>query len=295
MKHGICLTAIYPKAITDSVFMVRLIERVKNLELFQCVEIYFEGTEEEKMAVRRALNDAGLTAVYLGGLPIKRDGIDLSSESENRRQKSVEACKRHMEHAVHLGCSKIVIASGPDWKKDGCQAKITEQMRKSLEELDLYCEDSGLQICLEPFPVITEPWLAVGGSRLVRDIFQGSAFGQVGITFDTSHFSQLGEDLEESFRLLKPWVCHVHLANCVMQDKTSPLYGDKHPLFSQEGGDLRLERVRSYYQKLLRERMLEKVDVCSVEIISRGREDWYFDTACKEAEMIWRGGEQIYE
>lgn len=288
MKHGICLTALYPEAITDSGLMAKLIEKVRNLELFQCVEIYFEGSPEEEVRIHGMLSDAGLASVFLGGLPIKRDGIDLSSRSGSVRKKSVEQCRRHMDHAIRLGCSKIVVASGPAWKETGCQEQTTEYMRDSLDELDRYAAGSGLQICLEPFPVKTEPYLAVGESALVHEIFRDSTFRNVGITFDTSHFSQLGEDIEESFRLLKPWILHMHLANCVMKDREDPLYGDKHPLFSQEGGSLGIETVRNFYHRLEREGMFQKVDICSVEIISRGREDWYFETSCKEAEMIWR-------
>ncbi len=288
MKHGICLTTIYPDAITDSKLMGGLIRKVRDLELFQCVEIYFEGSPREEAAIQKTLADAGITAVYLGGLPVKRDGIDLTSKSERVRQKSVEMCKRHMDHANRMGCSRIVIASGRDWEETGCREQIAECMRGSLGALDRYVEGSGIQICLEPFPVKTEPYLAVGESMFVYEIFTGSDFRNVGITFDTSHFLQIGENLEESFLLLKPWISHIHLANCVMKDKTSPLYGDKHPLFCQEGGSLGIEDARAYYQRLNREELLQKVEICSVEIISRGREDWYFDAVCKEAESIWR-------
>lgn len=288
MKHGVCLTALYPEAITDSGVLAGLIGKVRSPGLFQCVELYFEGSVEEEESIHRILSDAGLVSVYLGGLPIKRDGIDLSSGNESVRRKSVEKCQCHMDHAVRLGCSKIVVASGPHRKEAGCQAQIAECMRRSLSELDRYAAGSGLQICLEPFPVKTEPYLAVGESTLVYEIFRDSLFRNVGITFDTSHFTQLGEDIEESFHLLKPWISHVHLANCVMEDKTSPLYGDKHPLFSQEGGSLSIDTVRDYYHRLERQGMLNRVEICSVEIISRGREDWYFDTVCKEAERIWR-------
>lgn len=288
MKHGICLTTIYPDAITDSKLMAGLIRKVRDLGLFQCVEIYFEGSPGEETAIQKTLADAGLTAVYLGGLPVKRDGIDLTAKSERVRQRSMEACKRHMDHAIRMGCSGIVIASGPDWKETGCREQIAECMRRSLGELDRYVEGSGLQICLEPFPVKSEPYLAVGESELVHEIFKDSDFRNVGITFDTSHLSQLGENLEESFLLLKPWISHMHLANCVMKDKASSLYGDKHPLFCQEGGSLGIETVRTYYQKLEREGLLKRVEICSVEVISRGREDWYFDAVCREAEGIWR-------
>lgn len=288
MRHGLCLTPVYPNAITDAKLMLKLIDKVKKQELFHCAEIYFEGSKEDENVIKKALSDADLKAVYLGGLPIKRDGVDISSENETERKKGVESCKEHIEHAVCLGCEKIVIGSGPDWKKDDCQKYIAEQMRKSLEELDDFCRGTQFEVSLEPFPVKTDPCLAVGGTELVQEIFKDSYFTNTGITFDTSHFSQLGEDIEESFQSLKPWIHHIHLANCVMKDKKSPLYGDKHPTFSQKDGDFSIEGMHDFYQALAAKDLLKDIDICSVEIISRGNEDRYYDEICREAEMIWQ-------
>ena len=191
MKLGICLTPIYPQAIEDSYLMLQLIEKISREEIFQCVEIYFEGTKEEEQEIRNSLSRTGLMAVYLGGLPIKRDSIDLSAEKEEKRKNSVLACKKHIDHALSMGCKKMVVASGPIWKENKNSERVIEQTRRSLEELDFYCRGSNLQISLEPFPVKTSPYMAVGGKEIVKGIFKNSNFQNIGITFDTSHFVQL--------------------------------------------------------------------------------------------------------
>lgn len=166
MQLGICLTPIYPKAIKDCSLMLQLIEKIRGEGVFQCVEIYFEGTKEEEQEIKKSLLGAGLTAVYLGGLPIKRDGIDISAEREEKRKGSVLACKRHIDHAINMGCKKMVVASGPIWKENKNSERVIEQTRRSLEELDFYCRGSNLQISLEPFPVKTSPYMAVGGKEI---------------------------------------------------------------------------------------------------------------------------------
>lgn len=288
MKYGICLTTIYPQAIFDCSLLIQLIQRIGGSKLFQCVEIYFEGTKTEEKKIYRTLIENGIAAVYPGGLPMKRDGIDISAKSNLIREAGVEQTKRHIDHAISLGCTKIVLVTGPNWQEKGCEQQIAEQTRKSLMELDEYCKGTSLQISLEPFPVQTAPCLAVGETKLVHSIFQNSDFRNVGITFDTSHVAQLGEDIEESFRLLQKWIHHLHLANCVMKDQTSPLYGDQHPTFLQENGEFSLPGIRHFYQKLLLQGMLEQVDICSLEMISRGKEDWYYAETCTEAGYIWK-------
>lgn len=288
MKHGICLTAIYQKAVYNSNLLVQLIQNVRKQKLFQCVEIYFEGSEEEERKINMTLTENGITAVYPGGLPMKRDGIDISAKSNLMRKESVDCVKHHIDHAIRIGCSKIVVVSGPAWHEQNCEQEIVEQTRKSLKELDEYCRGTSLQISLEPFPVKTAPCLAIGETKLVHSIFQNSNFQNVGITFDTSHVAQLGEEVEKSFQLLRPWIHHLHLANCVIKDQTNPLYGDQHPIFLQKDGEFGLESIRSFYQKLLLQGMLDPVDICSLEIISRGNEDKYYMETCREAEYIWK-------
>lgn len=288
MKYGICLTPIYPQAISDYKLMEGLLEKIVCQKFIDCIEIYFEGSKEEQILFRNSIKNKSLEAVYLGGLPIKRDSIDISAEDEGIRRKSVDMCKEHIDRALNMGCKKIVVASGQNWEKSGCRELIVQKMQKSLSELDDYCKGIEFQISVEPFPVKTEPYLAVGDIGLVYEIFQTSAFHNVGITFDTSHISQLGADLDKSFELLMPWIRHVHLANCVMKDKKSPLYGDKHPVFIQEGGDFSLEVIRRFFREKILSQKPEKIDICSLEVISRGNENWYYDEICREAKEIWQ-------
>lgn len=295
MKHGICLTPVYPQAITDYSCMEMLLEKISRQKLFDCVEIYFEGTQEQQKLLREALKNRNLEAVYLGGLPIKRDGIDLSAEDEVLRRRSVEICKSHIERAMNIGCKKIVIASGPDWKKENLQRKVVRQMQRSLADLEECCRNEDLEITLEPFPVNTDPYLAVGDVKTVQDIFQSGCFKNVGLTFDTSHFSQMGVDVMKSFQLLMPWIRHVHLANCVMNDKKDPLYGDKHPLFKQKNGDFSIGCIKEFYREKILEQCADQIDICSIEVISRGNADWYYEEICREAEEIWRDREEEYE
>lgn len=78
------------------------------------------------------------------------------------------------------------------------------------------------------------------------------------------------------------------LANCVMKDTSSALYGDQHPLFSHIGGELTLENIRKFYKKLEKEGSLKDIDICSLEIISRGKEEWYYQKVCEEAAEVWK-------
>lgn len=287
MKKGICLTALYPEAMENAALLMELFEKIKERDLFDCVEFYFHGRPEEELQIGERLRTLGLSSVFLAGFPIKRDKVDISSQDEKRRLAGVEECRKLYESAVRLKSDKILIISGPVWK-DTDRAGIIRQTQKSLQEIGQQTRSEGPQLSLEFFNDKGEPWLAVGEIDLVKELYMGMPGTEIGITFDTSHTAQLGVDVLTAFETLKPWIRHLHLANSVSRDRSHPMFGDKHPLFAMEGGDFSLTKIREIYRTLDQRGDLEQVDYCSMEVISRGEEDRYFEKTCEEAEFIWR-------
>lgn len=287
MDKGIVLSAIYPEIMTDCNALISRIESVAKKDLYQSVEFYFTGTGEEEAAVRETLAAYDLSCVYLAGFPMKQRRTDISSADEEIRKRSVKEVCELYEHAANLGASKLLFVSGPDWA-DREEERMIEQAVKSFAELDAFASEDGPELTLEYFPVVREPYLAIGSTGMVKKIYEGQKYRHIGITFDTSHVAQLGEDMIESFREVMPWTHHLHIANSMSKIKDHPLYGDRHPLFALENGDYALEEMRRNYLALLNSGMLEQVDVTSIEVISRGNKDWYFSRTSEEAAYIWR-------
>lgn len=285
MKKGICLTAIYPQAMNRQELLTELFWKIKKEGIYQCAEFYFEGNAEAEKRIRKVLKETGLSAVYLAGFPLKRDHISVCDENEERRREAVKLCLEYYEHAKRIGAEKMLILSGPRWKCDN-RKKLISQARRSFSELSEISAGQKTEITLEFFPSSSEPFLAIGDIEMVKEIYQGFE-NKIGITFDTSHVAQMKEDVLDSFRMLKPWIHHLHLANSMSADPNHELYGDRHPLFALENGDFSVEEVRSIYLRMKEEKLLQDVSVCSMEVISRGREDWYYEEIKKEANYIW--------
>lgn len=289
MRKGICLTALFPAAMYDCSLLIELLLRIAGQKQFGCAEFYFEGTRQEEEEIRRVLEENDLWAVYLAGYPMKRDRTAISSGSQRERQGAVETCERLYERALRLGARKMLIVSGPSCLETG-RNRVIEQTAQSLRELSERTADGETEITLEFFPDKGEPWLAVGDTELVREIYSLTDGGRIGITFDTSHVAQLGENVTESFRKLEKWVRHVHLANSVSLDPGSKWYGDRHPVFTVEKGDFSLESMRRLYWELETGGSLSQVDICSMEVISRCDEEGCFLETSREAAYIWNGG-----
>ena len=286
MDHGIVLSAIYPEIITNCSQMVCRLNEVARQQLYTCVEIYFSGTKLEEEEINRTLSDLNLRLVYLAGFPMKENRTDITAKEDEARKRSVQYVCELYEHAKTLGAKKMLIVSGPDWKVRE-EKEILQQARKSFDELDLYADDDGPEITVEYFPVVREPYLALGSTDLMAHIFEGKNYRHIGITFDTSHVAQLQEDMIESFTKVCQWTHHLHFANSMSAYKEHPLYGDRHPLFSLENGDYSLEQMKKNYLKLLNKGLLQNIDIGSMEVISRGEEDWYYRKTAEEAISLW--------
>lgn len=286
LRKGICLTALYPQAMVQVQLLVELFYKVKNTGIFNCVEFYFQGEEEDEVKIGQVLHELGLSSVFLAGYFMKKEKIDISAQEEEKRRSSVEKCKELYSHACRMKTDKMLILSGPAWEKKN-RKFIISQTRKSLLELGEQQILNGPEITLEYFNTWGEPWLAVGDVAMVKEIFEGKPDLKVGITFDTSHTAQMNADIKKAFVDLLPWVRHIHLANSVSTDKGSPLFGDKHPLFSIEHGDFTLKSIKNFYKDLKKTGVLKRIDICSFEVISRGQEDRFFEELCKEAKFVW--------
>jgi len=288
MKKGICLTALYPQAMRDKSLLIELFKKIAGQGVFNCVEYYFEGSLKDISDIRRATDKLELYTVYLAGFPMKAQAFDLSGKDEAKRIESVVFCKKLLMNARNLGAKKMLILSGPVWKEKQPE-NVLSQMKKSILELLAIRNHEDPQITLEFFNDMGEPYLAFGNINLVHQLLLEIQDDGFGVTFDTSHVAQLNEDVLSAYEILGPWIHHLHLANSVSKVETSPLYGDKHPLFGVKDGDFNEDDMMHILQILKEGSFWKHLDVCSFEIISRkdkSQEDYFEGVTC-QAEKIF--------
>lgn len=305
MKKGVCLTAIFPEAMFDKSKLFEALEKVAATNLYNGVEYYFEGTDADYKAVRDKVKELGFYSVFLAGYPMKMEKIDISAKDEKVREKSVVSVQGLIKRAMRLGCDKVLILSGPVWEEFN-QELLVEQFIKSIREITdeqgykVVPEISGEknstksyettmpEISLEFFNTTGEPYLAIGELETIKMLCDKLSNVNFGITYDFSHAAQLRFDIEATFKELLPWIHHVHIANSVSKIESSPLYGDKHPLFGVADEDLSLSEVYGFMRGFQKREYFKDVAICSMEMISRDDHspDWYFEQTLKQAKIL---------
>ena len=174
-----------------------------------------------------------------------------------------------------------MINTGPRPKNADELTIAYNALKKSIKELFQYIEeiqkDYLMNITLEPGDVNTDYCELVGGTdlaiRLVREIQK--EYLNFGLTLDLSHLRQLNENPIKSIKKAFNYCHHIHFANCVINDKTSNLYGDKHPEFGIDDGEISYKDLLNLYKKIINIYQVNKLTI-GLEIICREEDEKRF-------------------
>ena len=251
-KKSIVLPAFFPSSMENAQHFLNAIKTIKNYDI--CfIEFYYKGNERK--IIKEYLISHDIKSIYLGAMAAKQKNLNLSSQNKELREESVQEMKKCIDDAYFYGANSLLLNSGrcPDNGED----KIAyEYLKKSLEELLKYIDgeakDYKLYLTIEPGDTKVDSFSLIGNTdlaiKLVREIRE--KYKNFGLTMDTSHLRQLNEKPLGSIKKVFPYCNHIHLANCIIKDKTSNLYGDKHPEFSIKGGEISVEELKNILEAI---------------------------------------------
>ena len=249
-KRSIILPAFFPSSMENAQHFLNAIKTLKNYDICS-IEFYYKGNDKKR--IKEYLNSHDINSIYLGAMAAKQKNLNLSSQNKELRKESVQEMKKCIDDAYFFGSRAILVNSGR--RPDNGEDKVAyEYLKKSLEKLLKYIDEEAkdykLYLTLEPgdteidsFSLIGETDLAI---KLVREMRE--KYKNFGLTMDTSHLRQLDEEPLDSIKKAFPYCNHIHLANCIIKDKTSNLYGDKHPEFGIEGGEISIEEFKNIFE-----------------------------------------------
>ena len=214
----------------------RFIDTVATLaedDFFSLLELAKIKDPAERKAIRQLADSSHLSITYIA--PLLRQKLDLNSLDESERNKAVNEVKSCIDEAAELGAERVEgLLSGPDAprRNDAMRALVD-----SLKEICAYGEEKRLGITLETMDRDVEKKCLIGPAReaaaLARMVRKD--FRNFGILYDMAHGPLLDEDPRSALALLKDYLVHIHVGNCVKVEG-NPAFGDKHPRFGVDGG-----------------------------------------------------------
>ena len=260
---GIVLPASFPELGSGAGPLIERLEEVMNTSLFRVAEISCRGTDEGFIELQQYLSRRGVRTIYLAPSTIQERKLDLNSPEEIKRQEAVSVLKDFVEKAYALRAEKLMVCSGPD-PRPSDREKAKRQLIKSLNELLGWTHqlrtDYLLELIVENFDRELHKKRLLGPTHesveLIMEVKKN--FGNINLILDQSHLRQLGEDHQESLFLARNCLGHVHLANCLLKDRSHPQWGDSHLAFNTEGGELGTNDIVEMFHALFQVGYLKK-------------------------------------
>jgi sugar phosphate isomerase/epimerase len=242
-------------------------------DFFSLVELALVKDATQRRAIRDLAEVSHLSITYAAQAALMGKKLDLNSLVDSERKKAIEETMRCIDEAYELGAECLSLLSGPD---PGAQkrSEATKALIYSLREICAYGEKMGLAVTLEAFDRDIEKKCLIGPAKEAAAVARSvrTDFPDFGILYDMAHGPLLEESFKNSLTILKDYLVHIHLGNCV-KVAGNPVYGDKHPRFGVDGGLHGVEELTHFLRLLFdvgylgkRLRANEKLPIVGFEI-----------------------------
>jgi len=189
--------------------------------------------EMDGAVLRATLDEYGLQAPTIStGQAFGLDGISLTDENDDIRNKAVKTILEHIDLAKQINAPNITIglirgkasSMTENTKPDVCLARL----RESLSECLPYAISNGVRLMLEPINRYETEMLnsCEDTARFIQTI--PGAGDNLGILYDTFHSNIEDSNMVRTIRGLGPLIFHVHFA-----DSNRSLPGEGHINFCE--------------------------------------------------------------
>jgi len=248
MYLGIVSGMIFPQAKEDSTTYYNTLERLASDPYFTAGEVGFPPDGDHRKTKKTLDKFQGAVSYGAQGVTLD-ERYDLADLDDRVREKVIAKVCEEIDKANLLGIRRVEITSGKEVRGPEREER-KEKLIASIGEICRYAGDKErkTEILLETFDFNVEKRRMLGPSQEAAKVADAVSqdFANFGILLDLSHIPLLGEDIEASIELVGDHLKHVHIGNCVIKDTEHPIYGDQHPRFGIQGGEIRAEEVRRF-------------------------------------------------
>ncbi len=226
------------KILLDDFFSAIEISRINNVVTRREVAELIQQTH--------ASVDFGAHPIILG------HKLNLNSLDQVELQKARKTLEPFIDQAAELGARRFVLLSGPD-PGPAHRKEALDVLTESLQCLCEYSRRLGISVVLETFDREVDKKALLGpaeeAARLAQVLRQD--FADFGLLYDMGHMVLLNEKPLPALEILKDYLVHVHVGNCVkVPGRVS--YGDSHPRFGFPGGENDIAELAEFQQALFR-------------------------------------------
>lgn len=227
---------LYPDSITCAEAHTETLAKLSENEHVSALDCWL-WRGERAAAERDILKSSGKIINYNIGDRFGEAPSNPASPDKAEREYAYSTVMREIEYALSLDSKKIVIGSGRDFPsdRDAAKERFFEFIMKLGERLP-----RDVMLTLEPTDRDIDKHFLFGPLgetvEFVKSV-RKAGFANFGLLLDMCHVPLMHETLESAVEKSRDVLEHIHLGNCVIKDKSSALYGDKHPAWNYPGSE----------------------------------------------------------
>jgi sugar phosphate isomerase/epimerase len=211
MKFGF-MTSAAPRWTLDQIIAAARADGYQaiepRVEWGHAAGIELDLSKAERMAIKRQLDDAGLTISCLAL------GTRFARRTAAERADNVERTTRYAELAADLGAPLLRVFGGPVPEGTTVEA-MRDAAAEALGEAARRTADFGVTPCLETHDDFKNP-------ADVAYVVRQAGEANVGVVWHAVHHLNLGIPVADAYQMLKPWIRHCHLSEGAGPDQSQP-------------------------------------------------------------------------
>jgi sugar phosphate isomerase/epimerase len=264
---------IYPTTQSGEGPILETVSSLADDDFFSVLEVTWVKDPAVRRGIREIAESSHISLTYGAQPVLLSQKLDLNSLDDTERSKAVGQVKSCIDEASELGAGRLALLSGPD-PGEARRGDATRALLDSLKEICAYGEQRNVAITVETFDREIEKRCLIGPAeetaalaRVIRKDYR-----DFGIMYDMAHAPLLDEDPRSALVLLKNYLVHIHVGNCV-QVPGHPAYGDKHPRFGIDGGEHDVDDLARFIKILFdvgylsrKSRLKERLPIVGFEV-----------------------------
>jgi len=229
--------------------VVDSIRRFAQDAFFDAIEVKAFQKETERKAAKKILDESHLTVAYGAQPTLLGTKLNPNDLDEKNRQQTETKLRKCIDEAATIGAKSLAFLAG-QWTEE-TRAKQLAQLVKTVGNLCDYGQQKEILIELELFDSDLDKKSLIGPAPLALKLAEEVRMkhSNFGLLVDLSHFPTMHESTQFVIQVLKPYITHLHIGNCVVQ-AWADYYGDTHPRFGFPNGSNDVTELVDFFEVL---------------------------------------------
>lgn len=223
-----------------------------GMNQFSVADITIPYGEKYREQALNIVKKSGKDTVYNGYL-MPTSKIPLGTLSHTERAQILMLAKDQVDMAYEAGVKYFMQSTGTDPGSEN-RKDAFECLGEYIYELSCYMSTKGdVAFLIELMDRDVDKKSLCGPTEEVVGFLDRlkAKVPNVGLVVDLAHIPLMKESISHVFRTSEQYIRHVHLGNCIMKDRSSEWWGDKHPPIGIEGGEIDIPELKEVFEILL--------------------------------------------